>query len=58
VVALRLLAVVLERVLAEALERHRAQVACGDDAVGVDVVAAQRAGATRDPLHARVELRH
>ena len=56
-VALRLLAVVLEGVLAEAVEGHAAQVARGDDAVGVDVVAAQRAGAAADDAHARLELR-
>ena len=54
VVALRLLAVVLEGVLAEPVERDAAQEARGDDAVGVDIVAAQDAGGAGHALDLRL----
>src|SRR5262249_33961698 len=43
-----LLARVLEGVLAHAVERHRLEEACGDDAVRVDVVAGDGNAAPRD----------
>ena len=46
-------AVVLEGVLAEAVEGHAAQEARRDDPIGVDVVAAQHAAAARDALDVR-----
>ncbi len=49
-VPLGLFAVVLERVLAQAVEGDRTQVAGGDDAVGVDIIAAQHAGPADDAL--------
>src|SRR5262249_26370363 len=45
---LLLRAIVLERVLAEAVEHDAAEKAGGDDAVGVDVVSAERHGRPRD----------
>src|SRR5262249_49528078 len=54
-----LLARVLERVLAEPLERHRLEKPRGNDAVGVDVVAGQRDRPSPDLLarRARAHLR-
>src|SRR5690606_7660860 len=48
----RIAPVVGEDVLLEPLERHRLQVARRDDAIGVDVVAAQRQRPPGDPLDA------
>jgi hypothetical protein len=48
----RVASVVGEHVVLEPLERDRLQVPRGDDAVGVDIVTAQRQGAACDTLDA------
>ncbi len=45
-----LLAVVLERVLAQAVEGHATQKACGNDSIGVDVVEEKRDAGAGDAV--------